>query len=70
MENLNVRSWLHGLAATMINGVASGVVLIIAEPEHFNIWDGREKLITVSLLMGLIAAANYLKESPLPKSWR
>lgn len=67
---MSLRMWLHGLAATAINGVASGVVLIIAEPEHFNIYDGLEKLLTVSLVMGLVSAANYLKSSPLPDSWK
>ena len=67
---MTLRQWLHGLAATVINGFASGVVLIIAEPEHFNIWDGRQKLITVSLVMGIVAAANYLKTSPLPDKVR
>lgn len=60
------RFWLRGLMAAAINGAASGVVLVIAEPEHFNIYDGREKLLMTSMVLGLLAAANFLKEHPIP----
>lgn len=67
---MDLKHWLHGLVATIINGCASGVVLIIAEPEHFNIHEGRYKLLSVSAVMGIVAAANYLKSSPLPEKLR
>lgn len=67
---MTLKQWLHGLGATVINGFASGVVLCIAEPQHFNIWDGRNKLLTVSLVMGIFGAANYLKQAPLPDKWK
>lgn len=63
---LSVKMWLYGLVATVINGFASGVVLSIADPEHFNIFSGRRELLTVSLVMGLLGAANFLKQHPLP----
>lgn len=63
----NWRTWLHGLVAAVVNGFASGVVLIIAEPEHFNIHAGAEKLFWTSVVLGLLGAANYLKQHPLPE---
>lgn len=61
-----VRSWVRGLIATTINGFASGVVLIIADPVDFNLQDGLQKLLTTSLVFALIGLANYLKQQPLP----
>lgn len=66
MKAATLRRWVHGLVAAVINGCASGVVLVIADPIDFNIWTGREKLISTSLVLGLLSAANYLKTSPLP----
>jgi hypothetical protein len=60
------RFWLNGLIAAIVNGAASGVVLIIAEPQHFNLQAGLPKLASTSALLGLLGAANYLKNSPVP----
>lgn len=59
--------WLKGLVAALINGSASGVVLIIADPSTFNIDTGLKKLLTTSALLGILAAANYLKQHPVPE---
>ena len=59
------KQWLRGLVAATINGFASGVVLVIAEPQHFNIYEGRDKLLTTSFVLGLLGMANYLKQSPI-----
>lgn len=59
------KAWLRGLVAATINGAASGVVLVIAEPTHFNIYEGRGKLITTSCVLGILGMANYLKQSPI-----
>lgn len=64
---LDWNNWFYGLVATAVNGFFSGVVLVIADPAEFNIYDGREKLIMTSLVMGVWGAANYLKSNPLPK---
>lgn len=50
----------------VINGCASGVILVIVAPETFNIHAGREKLIAASLAFGLWNTGNFLKRSPLP----
>lgn len=60
------RKWARGLAAATINGLASGVVLIVVDPLSFNLQAGFTKLATASGLLGLLGLANYLKQSPLP----
>lgn len=62
---LTIRRWLHGLVSATVNGVASGVVLIIADPTVFNIYEGRAKLVSTSIVFGLFGLANYLRQSPL-----
>ena len=59
--------WLHGLVAAVISAVASGVTLVIVDPNSFNLSkSGLGHLGAVCLIQGLIAAAAYLKQSPLP----
>lgn len=60
------RYWLAGLVAAIVNGGASGVVLIIADPMTFNIESGLKKLLSTSALLGILGAANYLKQHPVP----
>ena len=60
------RQWVRGLVAAVVNGFASGVVLIVADPLDFNLHDGLSKLLTTSAVLGLLGAANYLKQSPVP----
>jgi hypothetical protein len=61
--------WLLGLTAAVINGVASGIVLLLtglaSDPLSGQIeW---MKLGTACVILGLFSAANYLKGSPLPR---
>ncbi len=63
------RIWILGLIAAVVNGVASGVVLLLtglaADPTSGLIqWT---KLGTACVILGLFSAANYLKGSPLPR---
>lgn len=60
------RLWLRGLVATVINGFASGVVLIVADPNDFNLGDGAPKLLMTSSVFAILGLANYLKQHPLP----
>ena len=60
------RYWIAGLVAAVVNGFASGIVLIIADPSTFNIETGLKKLLSTSALLGLLGAANYLKQHPVP----
>lgn len=59
------RKWLRGVVATTINGFASGVVLIVADPATFNL-DNPRKLLLTSAVFALFGLANYLKEHPIP----
>lgn len=63
---MNWKFWLTGLVAAIVNGAASGVVLIVADPLDFNLEAGLPKLATTSALLGLLGAANYLKQHPTP----
>jgi hypothetical protein len=59
-------NWFKGGVATAINGFASGIVLIVAAPETFNLEGGFSKLWKTSAIFALFGLANYLKASPLP----
>lgn len=58
--------WIAGIVAALVNGFASGVVLVIADPMTFNIDAGLKKLLSTSALLGILGAANYLKQHPVP----
>lgn len=62
----NVKLWIRGLIATAINGFASGVVLIVADPVAFNLDAGLRKLVATSTVFAIFGLANYLKQHPLP----
>lgn len=61
------RYWALGLWAAIVNGFASGVVLVIVDPHDFNLYDGRGKLLATSATLGLLGAANFLKQHPIPE---
>jgi len=60
------KSWFRGIIATTINGFASGVVLLVADPVAFNFNEGFRKLLATSCIFALIGLANFLKQHPLP----
>lgn len=60
------RVWLRGIVATAINGFASGLILLIADPVAFNFDAGFKKMLATSGIFALIGLANYLKQHPLP----
>lgn len=63
----NVKLWVRGMIAVTINGFASGIVLIVADPKAFNFDEGLRKLIMTSTVFALFGLANYLKQHPLPE---
>lgn len=65
MARKTIRAWLHGLAAAAISGAANAVALVIVAPEAFSV-DHAFTLLKAAFACGLIAAAGYLKKSPLP----
>ena len=63
--NLDWSKWFKGLAAAVVGGCCNTVVAMIVDPVAFNFQD-LPKLGKVVLLSGLISAALYLKQSPVP----
>lgn len=66
MDFKQLKHWLYLLAATFINGFASGAVLLIADPATFNLKAGIAKTFETAALFGLFQAFLFLKKSPLP----
>jgi hypothetical protein len=64
---MNTVVWVKGLIAAVIGGVANSVTLMIADPLTFNLGEGINKLLTVATTSAIIAAAAYLKKSPIPE---
>ena len=63
---MNIAIWAKGLIAAIIGGVSNTIVLMIADPLTFNLGEGIDKLITVAATSAIVAAAMYLKQSPIP----
>lgn len=57
--------WLHGLLAAFISGCAMGVSMLVVDPEHMQKGEW-SKIDEMALVGGVIGAAAYLKQSPLP----
>jgi hypothetical protein len=62
----NTKVWIRGIIATVVNGFASGIVLLVADPVAFNLDTGLGKLLATSGIFALLGLANYLKQHPLP----
>lgn len=58
--------WLKGLISAVIGGAANSVTVMVVEPTSFNLHEGAGRLGTVALVSAIVAAAMYLKRSPLP----
>ena len=57
--------WLKGLVAAIIGGISTSVVAMFVAPDQFNLSNLR-KLAELALGAGIINAAMYLKQSPVP----
>lgn len=62
----NWHHWLHGLIGAFIGGSANTITNMIVSPETFNLNAGLPKVLEAALLSGIISAALFLKQSPLP----
>lgn len=58
--------WLKGLLSAIIGGAANAVTLVIVDPQNFNLYEGKTQLGMICIIQGLVSAALYLKQSPLP----
>ena len=62
------RVWLEGLVAALIGGGANAVTVIVVDPLAFNLGEGLPKLLQVVAVGSIVAAAAFLKQSPIPKA--
>ncbi len=62
----NWKHWLKGLISAFIGAAANSVTVVIVDPVNFNPLTQTNKVLTVAVVSGVIAAALYLKQSPLP----
>lgn len=60
------KTWFKGLVSAAIGGAANAVTVIVIDPVQFNFQDGLGKLGAVAIVSAIVAAALYLKKSPLP----
>ena len=58
--------WGKGLISAVIGGAANAITVAIVDPIAFNLQEGASKLISVAVVSAIVAAAMYLKQSPLP----
>lgn len=63
---MNWEKWLKGLISAIIGGAANSITVMVVDPLTFNMRGGAGKLGTVALISAIVAAAMYLKQSPLP----
>lgn len=62
----STRVWLEGLVAALIGGAANAVTVIVVDPLNFNLGEGLPKLLQVVAVGAIVAAAAFLKQSPIP----
>lgn len=61
-----MNKWFKGLISAIIGGAANAVTVMVVDPLAFNLSDGIGKVGSVALVSAIVAAAMYLKQSPLP----
>jgi hypothetical protein len=59
-------NWLKGLAAAFVGGAANMITVVVVDPQAFNLGDQWKKTAIAALVGGVLAAAGYLKQSPIP----
>jgi hypothetical protein len=64
----DIRVWFASLIAAIIGGAANGVLAMGVAPEVFNFHAGLGKLGAMAGGSAIVAAAMFLKQSPLPAS--
>ena len=63
------KQWLHGLGAALIGAVATAVPLALADPHDFDFSQhGLVDFARIIVPPAILAAAAYLKQSPLPNN--
>jgi hypothetical protein len=59
------KQWLRGLVSVAISSAASGVALVVADPQSFNLQKGLPKLAEVCAVLSLVHVALYLQKAPI-----
>jgi hypothetical protein len=67
MKLHSVETWLLGLLSAVIGGAATAISMVVVDPMTYNIHEGWNKLLEVAIVSGVVSAAFYLKQSPVPK---
>lgn len=65
---MKIKTWFQGLMSAVIGGAANAITVMIVDPQAFNLDQGLKKVGTVALVSAIVAAAMYLKKSPIPGS--
>lgn len=60
------KTWLYSLVAAFIQAAATSITVVVVDPIAFNFGEQWQKTAAVALVSGLMGAALYLKDSPLP----
>jgi hypothetical protein len=63
---MKFKLWLRGLLAAAINSAVSGLSVIVADSQTFNLSSGIKPLLSVVGLSAVTGALLYLKQHPLP----
>lgn len=64
------RLYLRGAFGAAINGLANSMVVGLADPQTFNIYDGWRKLLVVTIISAVVGFFLYIKEHPLPDPYK
>jgi hypothetical protein len=63
----NLKGWLHGLAAAVVSSFATAASGVLALPTVFTLdRNGFTNMIKLAIPAAMLAAALYLKQSPVP----
>jgi vacuolar-type H+-ATPase subunit I/STV1 len=63
---MNWKLWLKGLISAVIGAAANSITIMIVDPVNFNLAQNASKVGWVAIVSAIVAAAMYLKASPLP----
>lgn len=62
----NWRTWLRGLIGAFVGASANAITLMLVKPEDFNFAAGWSNLWHFAVVSGVVSAALYLKQHPVP----
>lgn len=63
---LKWENWFYGLISAVIGSVATSAAMMFTDPKTFNFDTGWRALWHLCIATGILSAAMFLKQSPLP----